>query len=269
MIGTICNMVISTKAIFVTKCYSHCAGVAGLGKAGQMKEAKDIIVVEDDTEIRTMVVDLLSKEGWSCAGVGSAGELDRLREDYQAKLLILDINLPGEDGLSIAKRVSGEENAPALLMLTARSDDIDRIVGLEVGADDYLGKPFNPRELVARARALLRRIDRTSNGSDAKTLHVAGYTIDKAARSVRGESGEILVLSGAEYVLLVALAEAKGRVLSRDYLLDHIHGREAAPFDRSIDVLVSRLRKKVDLEGKPSIIEGIRNAGYVIKDTPG
>lgn len=231
-----------------------------------MTQPKDIIVVEDDSEIREMVVELLRKEGWSCAGVGSGEELDRLRSGIRARLLILDLNLPGEDGLHIAKRVSGEGDAPAILMLTARSDDVDRIVGLEVGADDYLGKPFNPRELVARVRALLRRLDRTLNAVGAQTLSVAGYTIDKAARSVRGESGEDIALSGAEFALLAALSEAKGRVLSRDYLLDHIHGREATPFDRSIDVLVSRVRKKVDREGRPSIIESVRNAGYVIKD---
>ena len=262
------NGTISRTMDCVTKCYNHCARRAELGKVCVMTQVKDIIVVEDDTDIRTMVVELLSKQGWSCAGVGSADALDRLRRDYQAKLLVLDINLPGEDGLGIAKRVSSEENPPAILMLTARSDDIDRIIGLELGADDYLGKPFNPRELVARARALLRRINRLSNTDDAKTLHVAGYAINTRARSVTRENGETLALSGAEFALFVALAEAKGRILSRDYLLDHIHGREAAPFDRSIDVLVSRLRKKVDGPDKPSIIEGVRNAGYVIREDP-
>jgi len=178
-------------------------------------------------------------------------------------LLILDINLPGEDGLSICKRMSTETDI-AILMLTARSEDIDRIIGLEIGADDYLGKPFNPRELTARVRALLRRLGCRREAAASYGLQVSGLQIDPGARTVM-RKGEALKLSGAEFDLLLVLAEARGRVLSRDFLLDRIHGRTAYVFDRSIDVLVSRLRKKIDEPGEPSLVEGVRNAGYVLR----
>lgn len=224
-----------------------------------------IAVVEDDSEIREMVVNLLAREGWQCAGVQDGSAFDTLAAGTMPDVVVLDINLPGEDGLSIARRLAALRAPPAIIMLTARGEDIDRIVGLEVGADDYLGKPFNPRELVARIRALLRRAQRLRE-EPAAMLRVAGLSLDRAGRRVMRDDGEELALSGAEYHLLLVLAEASGRVLSRDYLLDRIHGRDAGPFDRAIDVLASRLRKKVDKPGEPSLIEGVRNAGYVLRD---
>lgn len=212
-----------------------------------------------------MVVDLLSREGWTVHGVRDADAMAAAMQAHPPDLLVLDINLPGEDGLSICKRMSGETDI-AMLMLTARNDDIDRIVGLEVGADDYLGKPFNPRELTARVKALLRRVGRRSEAAASGRLKVAGLDIDPGARTVI-RRGEALKLSGAEFDLLLVLAEASGRVLSRDFLLDRIHGRTAHAFDRSIDVLVSRLRKKIDEPGETSLIEGVRNAGYVLRAT--
>lgn len=212
-----------------------------------------------------MVVDLLVREGWTARGVRDGEAMASAMDVCPPDLLVLDINLPGEDGLSICKRISAETDI-AILMLTARSEDIDRIIGLEIGADDYLGKPFNPRELTARVKALLRRAGRRVEAAqtDASTLNVAGLAIDPGARTVLRE-GESLKLSGAEFDLLLVLAEARGRVLSRDYLLDRIHGRTAHAFDRSIDVLVSRLRKKIDRPGETSLIEGVRNAGYVLR----
>lgn len=224
-----------------------------------------IVVVEDDSEIRVMVVDLLRREDWDCIGVGDGGALDTLIAARMPDVLVLDINLPGEDGLSIARRLAALRAPPAIIMLTARGEDIDRIVGLEIGADDYLGKPFNPRELVARVRALLRRSSRQKADGDG-IISVSGLAIDRAARRVTRSDGTEIGLSGAEFELLAALAEASGRILSRDFLLDRIHGREASSFDRSIDVLASRLRKKIDLPGKPTMIEGVRNAGYVLRD---
>lgn len=212
-----------------------------------------------------MVVDLLTREGWAAEGVRDGEAMATFMDDCPPDLLVLDINLPGEDGLSICKRMSAETDI-AILMLTARSDDIDRIIGLEIGADDYLGKPFNPRELTARVKALLRRLVRRieATQTDASALNVAELAIDPGARTVLRD-GERLKLSGAEFDLLLVLAEASGRVLSRDYLLDRIHGRTAHAFDRSIDVLVSRLRKKIDRQGEASLIEGVRNAGYVLR----
>jgi len=213
-----------------------------------------------------MVVDLLTREGWTADGVRDGEAMAAAMTARAPDLLILDINLPGEDGLSICKRISAETDI-AILMLTARSDDIDRIIGLEIGADDYLGKPFNPRELTARVKALLRRIGRRGEAAAADTFRVAGLEIDPGARTVR-RKGEVLRLSGAEFDLLLVLAEARGRVLSRDFLLDRIHGRTTHAFDRSIDVLVSRLRKKIDRPGETSLIEGVRNAGYVLRTGP-
>lgn len=228
------------------------------------KDPVYIVVVEDDPEIRLLVVDLLRKEGWSAEGAADGEVLDRLISVRTPDVIVLDINLPGEDGLSICKRISADTDI-GILMLTARSEDIDRIIGLELGADDYLGKPFNPRELTARIRALVRRTRRSNAEADVtESVEVAGLRIDPAARKVeRGE--ETLKLSGAEFDLLLVLARAAGRVLSRDYLLDQVHGRTSTAFDRSIDVLVSRLRKKVDLPGEESLIEGVRNAGYVFR----
>ena len=224
-----------------------------------------IVVVEDDSEIRAMVVDLLRREGWDCIGVGDGGALDTLVAARMPDVLVLDINLPGEDGLSIARRLAALRASPAIIMLTARGEDIDRIVGLEIGADDYLAKPFNPRELVARVRALLRRSSRQKADGDG-IISVSGLAIDRAARRVTRSDGTEIGLSGAEFELLAALAEASGRILSRNFLLDRIHGREASSFDRSIDVLASRLRKKIDLPGEQTMIEGVRNAGYVLRD---
>lgn len=225
-----------------------------------------IIIVEDDTEIRTMVIRLLEAENWTCVGAGDAQELDRLSATGMPQVVLLDINLPGEDGLSIARRLSALKAPPAIIMLTARSDDIDRIIGLEIGADDYLGKPFNPRELVARIRAVMRRLARPISEEGPSVLQCAGLVIDQGSRSVTRTSGEEISLSGAEFALLSELATAKGRILTRDHLLDTIHGREAAPFDRTIDVLVSRLRKKIDRPDQDSVIEGVRNAGYVLRE---
>lgn len=225
-----------------------------------------IILVEDDIEIRSMLVSLLETQNWTCMGVGKAEDLDRAIAGGMPLVVVLDINLPGEDGLSIARRLAALPYPPAILMLTARSEDIDRIIGLEIGADDYLGKPFNPRELIARIRALMRRMARTDGEEAGKMLHCAGLTIDEAARRVTRADGKAIGLAGAEFALLAQLVRAKGRILTRDYLLDAIHGREAAPFDRAIDVLVSRLRKKIDLPGQDSLIEAVRNAGYVLRE---
>jgi len=225
-----------------------------------------IIVVEDDPDIRVMVLALLKAQGWTCRGAGDAEELGDALLEGMPQAVVLDLNLPGEDGLSIARRLAALRSPPAILMLTARSEDIDRIIGLEIGADDYLGKPFNPRELVARIRALLRRMTRAASEEAGEVLTCAGFTIDEGARRVTGTGGEEIALSGAEFALLAQLARARGRILSRNYLLDAIHGREAAPFDRAIDVLVSRLRKKIDRPGQESLIEGVRNAGYVLRE---
>ena len=229
-------------------------------------DSLDIVLVEDDAEIRRLAGDLLRREGWEVRSVESAEAMDALIAVQLPRLLVLDINLPGEDGLSVCRRLSAETDV-AILMLSARREDMDRVIGLEIGADDYLGKPFHPRELVARVRALLRRADKQASAGGADVVRAQGFVVDARKRRARAPDGSHLGLSGAEFDLLYALVEARGRVLSRDFLLDRIHGRTAQPFDRSIDVLVSRLRKKIDpVSGSTdSVIESVRGEGYALR----
>lgn len=224
-----------------------------------------IMLVEDDTQLRDLVCELLTKEGWRVAGVRDAKAMEAAWAlEGKPDLLLLDINLPGEDGLSIARRISTATDV-AIMMLTARAEDVDRILGLEIGADDYLSKPFHPRELIARVRALLRHRSKLQAGPGDRIV-VADLAIDPAARTVERVDGCTLKLTGAEFDLLLVLAQARGRVLSRDHLLDRVHGRVAHPSDRAIDVLVSRLRRKIDGARGTSLIESVRNVGYVLRD---
>jgi two-component system, OmpR family, response regulator len=223
-----------------------------------------ILLVEDDDEIRELVGDLLRGEGYAVDEAGDARAMDRCLQFARPDVVVLDVNLPGEDGWSICRRLAARGEV-AIIMLTARGADLDRIIGLELGADDYLGKPFNPRELIARVRAVLRRT-RPSEGRRA-VLKTAGLEIDPRTRQVRRDDGVPLALSGAEYELLLAFAETPGEILSRESLLARVHGRPGNPLDRSIDVLVSRLRRKIDGDG-PSRIVNVRNSGYVLREAP-
>ena len=229
-----------------------------------MSNASDrprILVIEDDAEIRSLVQDYLQRQGFR-VDVGDGGAaLDRFRSVIgEPDLIVLDIMLPGEDGLSLCRRIRASSRVP-ILMLTARSEDIDRIVGLEMGADDYLGKPFNPRELAARIRAILRR--REPEPEARRRLTVGGIVVDLDARSAtHRESGE-LGLTSAEFDLLECFVTRPQRVLSREQLMDWTRGRRADPFDRTIDVQVSRLRKKIEAGGD-ILIKTVRNAGYML-----
>jgi len=171
--------------------------------------------------------------------------------------------LPGEDGNSICRRLRANSRLP-IIMLTARGDEVDRIVGLEVGADDYLPKPFNPRELVARIRAVLRRIGEPLPGKETRERLLVGHLqVDLAARTVTGEDGAIIELTSAEFGLLACFVDRPNRVLSRDQLMDWTRGRQADAFDRTIDVQVSRLRKKIATKSDP-MIKTVRNEGYIM-----
>ena len=226
-----------------------------------------IAVVEDDAEIRSLVTGLLQREGFDAAGCRTAAEFDRLVERQRIDLAILDIMLPGEDGLSLCRRLRGRGEVP-VLMVSAKSDDIDRIIGLEIGADDYLPKPFNPRELIARVRAILRRTREAHRvaapASSAERLAFAGWTVDAGARAVTDPDGNPVDLTGGEFDLLMAFVSHAQRVLNRDQLLDWTRGRSAGPFDRAVDVQLSRLRRK--LAAHPSgedMIRTIRGGGYL------
>jgi two-component system OmpR family response regulator len=220
-----------------------------------------ILVIEDDADIRELVQDYLQRQGFR-VDVGDGGAaLDRFRSMIgEPDLIVLDLMLPGEDGLSVCRRIRASSRVP-ILMLTARSDDVDRIVGLEMGADDYLGKPFNPRELAARIRAILRR--REPDPIARRRIAVGDILVDLESRSaVHVREGEI-ALTSAEFDLLECFLTRPQRVLSREQLMDWTRGRRAEPLDRTIDVQVSRLRKKIEGGGEP-LIKTVRNAGYML-----
>ena len=225
-----------------------------------------ILVVEDDREISALVARYLRANDCRVAVAVDAREMDRQIADGHFDLLVLDLMLPGEDGLSICRRIRRTSRIP-IVMLTAKGDELDRIVGLELGADDYIAKPFNPRELLARIRAVLRRCEAGEEhvGADVAKLHVfAGHRLDVLARRLENAEGAELTLTSAEFDLLLVMVERPGRVLSRDRLLDLTQGRAAGPFERSIDILVSRIRRKIEADPHhPEIVKTVRSGGYM------
>jgi two-component system OmpR family response regulator len=230
-----------------------------------MENSCCIAVVEDDREIRSLVVDLLGREGFQAVGCRTAGEFDQLNERRRIDLAVLDVMLPGEDGFSLCRRLRASGNIP-VLMVTAKGDDIDRIVGLEIGADDYLPKPFNPRELVARVRAILRRTrdqHRVSAPTANQRYAFGGWALDTGARALSAPTGVSIELTGGELDLLHCFVTHPQRVLNRDQLLDWTRGRSAGPFDRAVDVQLSRLRRKLaQVPGGETIIKTVRGGGY-------
>ncbi|MEL6316003.1 MAG: response regulator [Pseudomonadota bacterium] len=229
-----------------------------------------VAVVEDDPEIRDLVVGYLTREGFEAAACEDGAAFDALRARMTPDLVVLDLMMPGEDGLSICRRVAHEL---PVLVLSAKGEDVDRIIGLEVGADDYLPKPFNPRELVARIRAVLRRrAQAPAAGAGAavadpdgprQILTFQGWRLDVDGRGLEDPSGAATALSSGEMTLLIAFAQRPNRVLSRDLLLDETRGRSAEPFDRAIDVQVSRLRRKLAAAGGGDLIRTVRGDGYL------
>jgi len=230
-----------------------------------MPQTTVVAVVEDDPEIRALIGGLLSREGFEVVDCASGEVLDRTLARRRIDLVVLDLMLPGEDGLSICRRLRGGAIETPVLIVTAKGDDIDRVVGLELGADDYLPKPFNPRELVARVRAILRRTrdaHRPAATGPAETYRFAGWTLDAGSRRLENAAGRVVELTGGEFDLLLVFVTHAQRVLNREQLLDWTRGRSAAPFDRTIDVQLSRLRRKLGDEGA-SIIRTVRGGGYM------
>jgi DNA-binding response OmpR family regulator len=220
-----------------------------------------ILLIEDDRRLAGMVSEYLGEAGFrvAVAGDGRSGLAQLRAEPYDA--LVLDLMLPDTDGLEVCRQLRASSDIP-VLMLTARGDAMDRVVGLELGADDYLPKPFEPRELLARLRAILRRRERTA-GAGAGVLRFGRLEVDRDARRVRLDEAE-RALTGHQFALLVALAERAGRVLSRDTLMDLVKGEELEAFDRSIDVHVSRIRAAIeDDPRRPRRLLTVRGAGYV------
>lgn len=229
-------------------------------------QADLILIVDDDPAIRQLVGDFLAQHGFRTAAAASGVEMDRLIETEPPALVVLDLMLPGEDGLNICRRLAATDIA--VIMLSALGEEMDRIVGLELGADDYLGKPVSPRELLARIRAVLRRQQAASELPGAAIYRFAGWTFDPRRRELRSPSGVTVPLSSGEFRLLSAFLERPQRVISRDQLLDFVRGDGADVFDRAVDVQISRLRKKLNGEDGTDLIVTVRNEGYMFAVRP-
>lgn len=230
-----------------------------------MEGSPHILLIDDDREIRDLLARFLDKHGMRVTAARDAREARRAWPMGHYQMVILDLMLPGESGLDLARWLRGLSDVP-ILMLTAMSDETDRIIGLELGADDYLPKPFNPRELLARIRAVLRRTgERERPAETARFFRFAGWTLEPNRRRLVDPQGAEVPLTGGEYDLLAALVERANQVLTRDMLLDLLRGRQAGPFDRAIDVAISRLRRKLERDGTddPQLIKTVRGGGYV------
>jgi len=248
-----------------TALHGLCAGSRGCYIAPVMEEQDHVLVVDDDSELRALLAEYLGANGYRVSVATDGREMHRLLESDRPDLVVLDLMLPGDDGLALCRDLRANSSIP-VIMLSARRDEVDRIVGIEMGADDYLGKPFSPRELLARIRGILRRTRALSRELvDAHRVRFAGWTLDLTARHLLAADGVVVSLSSAEFRLLSVFVEHPNRVLDRDQLMDLTLGREATPLDRSIDVQVSRLRQRLrDDARNPRIIKTVRNGGYVL-----
>jgi len=236
-----------------------------------MEPGPHILVVDDDQEIRDLLARFLARHGLRVTTARDGVEMARLLDERRIDLIVLDLMLPGEDGLVLTRRLRESRPTLPIVMLTAMGEDTDRIVGLEMGADDYVAKPFNPRELLARIKAVLRRAQ--GSGEEAVAAPVVGggarvrfdgWVLDLATRDLLSPDGVMIGLSAGEFSLLQVFVEHPRRVLSRDQLLDYARGRTATPFDRSIDIQVSRLRRRLGDDAKdPQLIKTVRGGGYL------
>jgi two-component system OmpR family response regulator len=230
-----------------------------------MQGGPHILIVDDHREIRDLVSRALTKEGFRVSTAADGRAMQKVMADSRIDLILLDLMLPGEDGLSLCRTLRAESNIP-IIMLTAKGEEVDRVIGLEMGADDYLSKPFGSRELVARIKAVLRRSQGSKEGSEQrpKNYHFGRWGLDTGVRALLRDDGVTVPLSTGEYDLLIALVERPQRVLNRDQLLDLARGRSSAGLDRSIDTQVSRLRKKLEIDpSDPQIIKTVWGGGYM------
>ncbi|HZF41952.1 MAG TPA: response regulator [Sphingomonadaceae bacterium] len=225
-----------------------------------MNSVSSVLVVDDDSSIRDALCEYLRGHGFAVRGADGATKMDRLLAEAPADVVVLDVMMPGEDGLSVCRRLA-RKGVP-VLMLSALGDTTDRIVGLEIGASDYLPKPFDPRELLARLRAMLRDRSTAEDQALGTRYFFAGWQMDLEARTLRASSGAVMPLTSGEFALLRVFAERPGRLLSRDQLLDLSRGGDVGPYDRAVDLAVSRLRRKLDADGGVALIETVRGEGY-------
>ncbi len=226
-----------------------------------------ILVVDDDRDIRELLSEYLQKQGYRISVARDGRAMRAAIAVAMPDLIVLDLMLPGEDGLTLCRELRSQSDVP-VLMLTARSEEIDRIVGLEMGADDYLAKPFNPRELVARIKSILRRaraLPLNLRPDEARLIHFSGWTLEIATRDLMAPDRSRVALSGTEFRLLRIFLDHPNRVLTRDQLIDLTQSREADPYDRSIDLQVSRVRRRLqDNPKEPALIKTARGQGYVL-----
>jgi two-component system OmpR family response regulator len=225
-----------------------------------------ILIVEDDREIRNLIARFLRANDFRVSAVADGREMDRVLADSRVDLVVLDIMLPNEDGLSICRRLRAKTNLP-IVIISAKGDELDRVVGLELGADDYVVKPFGSREVLARVRAVLRRTagqPDIDTGEAAKTFLFYGWTLDALRRTLKNAEGARISVTDAEFDLLRVFCQRPGRLLTRDQLIDLTQGRAAGPNERSIDILVARLRRKIEREPQnPELIKTVRSGGYM------
>jgi two-component system OmpR family response regulator len=231
-----------------------------------MSSEPHILIVEDDREIRALVTRLLRANGYRVSAAGDGREMEHVLNGARIDLILLDIMLPGEDGLSLCRRLRSQSFMP-IIVLSAKGEEIDRVLGLEMGADDYVAKPFNPRELLARIKAVLRRTGARSNEDEplgASEYRFCGWRMDTIKRKVFDPSGAVIAITDAEFDLLRVLLSRTQRILSRDQLMDLTQGRAAGPTERSIDILVARLRRKMSQDSlDPDFIRTVRSGGYM------
>lgn len=223
-----------------------------------------ILIVDDDNDIRSLLADYLAQQGWHILTANGGAEMRAVLDRAPVDLMVLDLTLPGEDGLTLCRDLRARSALP-IIMLTARSAPLDRILGLEMGADDYLCKPFEPRELVARIRSVLRRSNQNEVSEHSHRMVFSGWVLDVDSRQLQREDGVLVALSASEFRLLKALAERPNRPVSRDQLLNLTQGRDSDPFDRSIDLAISRLRQKLGDDARaPTLIKTMRSEGYML-----
>ncbi len=230
------------------------------------EQRQHLLVVDDDARLRDLLLRYLGEQGYDVKTAGDGAQMDKLRSREHFHLIVLDLMMPGEDGLAICRRLRGQGDQTPIIMLTAKGDEVDRIVGLEMGADDYLPKPFNPRELLARIHAVLRRQGSKPPGApeeDQEIMRFGSIEVDLAARTLkRGE--DMLPLTTGEFAVLKVLLQHPRQPLSRDKLMTLARGREQGPFDRAIDVQVSRLRKLIENDpAQPRYLQTVWGFGYV------
>jgi len=232
-----------------------------------MGKQDHVLVVDDDAEVRGLLRDYLEKQGYRVTAAAGGKGMRAALETGRPDLVILDLMLPGDDGLTLCRDLRARSNVP-IIMVTARGDETDRIVGLELGADDYLPKPFSPRELLARIKSVLRRtraLPENLEPEKAKAFRFAGWSLDVASRNLTSPEGIVVALSGTEFRLLRVFLAFPNRVMTRDQLIEAMEARDAGPFDRAIDVQVSRLRHRLQDDARePQIIKTVRSQGYVL-----